>query len=554
MRLFNIRFNDFSLTRRVWAVMVINGLAMVAIMAVSGWGLFQARSSLSIVHSERMAAAEQASQLIQDFYDLRLHVLLSFQHDPQSALYSVHDHDISIHTSVLDKTQQAWRRHLQIWQAREPQGREAELLQAVVQRQNEWMAQVRATVERVHAGNFSPDSMQSFLVAGRNEGIALLDSLSNLQQYQRAMADEAVSQAEARFQQAMLLFGLVVLLVIIPGIALMFCTMRRLSRGFRRAVQAAHAISDGNLSYADQDAARDEIGVLLTQMRNMRDNLNQLIRRVVTGADTVSEAADEMAHGTQDLASRTEQQAAALEQTSAGTEELNATVHQNADNAAEVDRMAVATSQLAERGGIVTTNAVNTMEQIHQASEKIGEIVNIIDGIAFQTNILALNAAVEAARAGEAGKGFAVVAGEVRALAQRSANAAQEIKQVIQESVDGIRRGSAEVSEVGVAMSEIVESFRHMTTLIAEIANASKEQALGLQQINEAVNHMDATTQRNALLVESTLHTAERLQREASGFRSLVSAFRLDTVPGESALEASVVHPRLFLEGGRAAE
>src|SRR5690606_26720329 len=197
--------------------------------------------------------------------------------------------------------------------------REAELLQAVVQRQNEWMAQVRATVERVHAGNFSPDSMQSFLVAGRNEGIALLDSLSNLQQYQRAMADEAVSQAEARFQQAMLLFGLVVLLVIIPGIALMFCTMRRLSRGFRRAVQAAHAISDGNLSYADQDAARDEIGVLLTQMRNMRDNLNQLIRRVVTGADTVSEAADEMAHGTQDLASRTEQQAAALEQTSAGT-------------------------------------------------------------------------------------------------------------------------------------------------------------------------------------------------------------------------------------------
>jgi len=309
--------------------------------------------------------------------------------------------------------------------------------------------------------------------------------------------------------------------------------MRRLSQGFHRAVHAAQAIAAGDLSKEDNDDARDEIGRLFSQMRQMRNNLNGLIRRVVSGADAVAMAADSMAVSMQDLSSRTEQQAAALEETSAGTEQLNATVHQNADNAMEVERMALSTSSLAERGGEVTNNAVDTMLRIREASEKIGEIVNIIDGIAFQTNILALNAAVEAARAGDAGKGFAVVAGEVRALAQRSAAAAQEIKHVIQSSVDGIRHGSEQVSEAGIAMSEIVESFRHMSSLIGEIAGASREQALGLQQINEAVNHMDSTTQRNASLVEETLRTSELLQQQASAFRSLVSAFQLADEPQE---------------------
>lgn len=535
------RFNDLSLTRRVWAVMIINGLAMLAVMGVSALGLFNARSSLAIVHSERMAATEKASHMIQEFYDLRLNILLSFQHDPQSVLYSLHGHDIAAHTDVLTHTEQAWARHLADLSSRHPEGREKELTEHVAQKQSAWLEKARAAVDRVTAGDFSPDSMQAFLVAGRTEGDALLASLVELQRHQNVMANEAVSEAEARFHQALALFGLVMVLVILPGIFLMFFTMRRLSVGFRRAVSAAEAIAGGDLSHREKDDARDEIGVLISQMHSMSLSLNDLIRRIVTGADTVSKAADEVAHGTQDLSARTEQQAAALEETSAGTEELNSTVHQNADNAAEVDRMALATSQLAERGGVVTHNAVTTMEEIRQASEKIGEIVNIIDGIAFQTNILALNAAVEAARAGESGRGFAVVAGEVRALAQRSASAAQEIKQVIQESVDGIRKGSDEVAEVGVAMNEIVESFRHMTTLIGEIANASKEQALGLEQINLAVNHMDTTTQRNALLVETTLHTSEQLQREATTFRSLVATFRLAAEPVDVSPES---HPR----------
>ncbi len=527
MGLFNFRFNDLNLTRRVWAVMLVNGAAMLAIMMVSGWGLLQARSSLSIMHTERMAAAEHISALVKEFYDTRLNVLLGFQHDPQSSLYSLHGHELHLHTSVAEKNETSWKMRRDALQARQLDAHEAELLRNLSERQEAWFRKAHEAVSRLQASNFSPESMQSFLVAGRTEGDALLESLTYLEQYQSIMADQAAEAAELRFQWTLAIFALIILLVIVPGIVLMLLTMKRLSRGFDRAVAAAQAIAGGDLSHADQDAAGDEIGKLVTQMRHMRDNLNQLIRRIVSGADSIANAANEVATGTQDLSSRTVQQAAALEQTSAGTEELNSTVHQNADNAAEVDRMAISTSQLAQRGGEVTSNAVRTMQAIREASEKIGEIVNIIDGIAFQTNILALNAAVEAARAGEAGKGFAVVAGEVRALAQRSAGAAQEIKGVIQQSVDGIRKGSDEVSEAGVAMGEIVQRFRDMTTLIGEIASASKEQAIGLQQINEAVTHMDGATQRNALLVENTLRTSELLSEQASTFRVLVSTFRL---------------------------
>ncbi len=527
MQSLRVRFNDFSLTGRVWAVMIVGGLTMLMVMATAGWGLLQARSSLQILHEDRMSALEHVSGLVQEIYDTRLNVLLGFQHDPTSPLYSLHGHELNTHTSAVDKNLDSWKKRLADLQDRELDEREAALLADVTRRQQAWFQQAAEAAKRLEAGDFSPPSMQSFLVAGRTEGDHLLASLRALQQYQTDMADEAAAAAEHRFQIALIVFAITLLGVNLPGTLLMICTMRRLSRGFNRAVHAAQAIAAGDLSHADHDSAGDEIGKLITQMRQMRDNLNGLIRRIVVGADSVAHAADEVAAGTQDLASRTEQQAAALEETSAGTEELNATVHQNADNAAQVDRMALSTSQLAERGGTVTNNAVTTMEAIRQASVKIGDIVNIIDGIAFQTNILALNAAVEAARAGEAGKGFAVVAGEVRALAQRSASAAQEIKHVIQESVDGIREGSEQVAEAGVAMGEIVESFQRMKTLIAEIASASKEQAIGLEQINVAVNHMDASTQRNALLVENTLRTSEQLRQEAFTFRSLVSSFKL---------------------------
>jgi len=521
------RLNDLSFSFRVWLVMTINGLSLLLIMVTSGWGLMQARNDLSSLQTERMAAVEQTNALMQEFYDVRLNILLGFQHDPQSVLYSLHGHDLEDHTSVLTRNADMWQVRLQELQARAVDAQETSLLDTVIERQEAWLIKAQEAAQRLHAGNFTPASMQDFLVAGRTEGDALLDALTTLQQYQNAMADQAVLEAQQRFTTVIIAFGLILLLISMPSALLIALTTRRLKRGLNRAVQAAQTIANGDLSGKDQDSAQDEVGILITQMQLMRDKLNALLRDVTRGANSISDAANNVAADTQDLSARTEQQAAALEETSAATEELNSTVHQNADNVAEVNRMAESMSGLAERGGAVTSNAVTTMTTIQEASEKIGDIVNIIDSIAFQTNILALNAAVEAARAGEAGRGFAVVASEVRALAQRSATSAQEIRQIVQESVTGIHDGSKQVSDVGITMSEIVESFKQVTTLINEIAGASREQAIGLQQINEAVGHMDNTTQRNMMLVENTMKTSEVMRQQADAFRRLVSTFRL---------------------------
>ncbi len=531
MQILRFRFNDIALTRRVWAVMLVNILALLLLMAIAGWGLLQARTSLANLHEQRMAVSEHVRALIQSTYDTRQGILLGFQHDPDSALYEVHDHPVSLHIDAIKQSQQAWDNHWQSLQTHQADKNESTLIEQASAQQDRWSQEVDHAVKRMGASDFSPAVMEQFLAAGRDDADELLKTLVDLQSYQTVKADEAVSAAEQRFQSVLLVFGLFVLLIMLPGLALMVATLRRLSGGFRRAVALAQAIAQGDLSRTDRDDARDEIGTLITQMQTMRADLSSLIQRIVDGADMIADAATDVATGTQNLSERTVQQAAALEQTSAGSEELNATVHQNADNAGQVNTMAHETSDLAEQGGQVTNRAVQTMEDILNASEKIGEIVNLIDGIAFQTNILALNAAVEAARAGEAGKGFAVVAGEVQALAQRSASAALEIKQVVTETVERIREGSDEISHAGTSMTEVVDSFRRMTTLIGEIASASKEQALGLQQINEAVNHMDGATQRNAALVDDTLRTSGVLQQQAAEFRGLVSTFRLISQP-----------------------
>lgn len=533
-------FNNLSLIGRVWAVMIMIGLSMLITMGISAWGLLESRASLNTLHQDRMLASENIRTMILEQYESRLNILLGFQHDPESPLISLHGHPLSDHTSVVAQTQSTWEEHWKSLVSRDLDVKESELLNKIDAQVQAWNIKARAAVNRLDASDFSPESMQEFLVSGRNEFDTMLHSLVELQNYQSNMADLAVRQADENFNNIIILFAIFIVLLLVPGIILTAVTMRRLSSGLNQTMQSAQAIAQGDLSKSFHDNAKDELGILSSQMRTMRENLNQLIHRVVIGANSIGSAADEVAGGTHDLSARTVQQAAALEETSAGTEELNATVQQNADNAIEVDRMAKDTANLAERGGQVTNNAVVTMEEIHEASEKIGDIVNIIDGIAFQTNILALNAAVEAARAGEAGRGFAVVAGEVRALAQRSASAANEIKDVIQQTVDKIRSGSEQVSEAGVAMNEIVERFRNMTTLIGEIAGASKEQAIGLQQINQAVSEMDDATQQNSTLVDSTLRTAEEMQHQADIFRQLVSAFKLseqDAIEHEMIIE-----------------
>ena len=311
------------------------------------------------------------------------------------------------------------------------------------------------------------------------------------------------------------------------GALLAFVLTVSITRPVARALVVANTVAAGDLTSVIVIDSRDEMGQLLEALKRMNDGLAETVSTVRSGTDNIAMSASEVAAGSMDLSARTEQQASSLEETASSMEELTSTVKQNADNARQAHKLAESASLIAHRGGDVITRVVATMEQINQSSDKIGDIIGVIDGIAFQTNILALNAAVEAARAGEQGRGFAVVATEVRNLAQRSAAAAREIKGLIDVSSSTVASGSALVNQAGDTMTELVDSVRRVTDIVSEITAASVEQHAGLEQINQAVTEMDDVTQQNAALVEQSAAAAAAMQSQSQQLAQVVSAFKL---------------------------
>jgi methyl-accepting chemotaxis protein len=328
---------------------------------------------------------------------------------------------------------------------------------------------------------------------------------------------------------------MLVLLAIAAGAGL--AAAWTISRGLLRqlggqpdyAAQIAGAIASGDLS-VPIETRLDDRSSLLYAMKGMRDSLVNIVSQVRAGTLTIANASTEITAGNQDLAVRSERQAGTLEETASSMEELTGTVRQNADNARQANALAESASNVAQRGGAVVAQVVQTMASINASSKQIAEIIGVIDGIAFQTNILALNAAVEAARAGEQGRGFAVVAGEVRNLAQRSAAAAKEIKGLIGDSVAKVDDGAKLVDEAGSTMEEILTSVKRVTDIMAEISLASQEQSAGIEQVNQAIGQMDEATQQNATLVEQAGSAASALQEEAENLARLVSIFKLDAL------------------------
>ncbi len=335
-------------------------------------------------------------------------------------------------------------------------------------------------------------------------------------------------EAEAVVNKAEAMVAILGLIVLAAGGVLAWLLSRSITRPLSQAVEAARVVASGDLRHKITVDSEDEIGQLLSALKEMNASLVQSVSQVRMRVDTIATASSQIASGNQDLSSRTEEQASSLEETAASMEELTSTVKQNADNARQANQLAVSASNVAVRGGSVVSQVVDTMGSINASSRKIVDIIGVIDGIAFQTNILALNAAVEAARAGEQGRGFAVVAAEVRNLAQRSAAAAKEIKTLIGDSVDKVEEGSKQVAEAGKTMDEIVDSVKRVTDIMAEITAASQEQTSGIEQINQAITQMDQVTQQNAALVEEAAAAAASLQEQASGLSQAVSVFRLD--------------------------
>jgi len=385
------------------------------------------------------------------------------------------------------------------------------------------------------------DAMIKHIEAGEaDEARALLgEELSPLlMRLKRATAEQTALQVEIANQAAleaaatyrstsMLMWGLGGVALLLSLLAAWWIT-RSITRPLAQALTVANTVAAGDLTSRIDVATRDETGQLLQALKTMNENLARTVGTVRVGTDTIAVAAAQVAVGSQDLSSRTEQQAASLEEAASSMEELTATVRQNADNARQANAMAAVASSTAARGGEVISQVVGTMDQINASSNKITDIIGVIDGIAFQTNILALNAAVEAARAGEQGRGFAVVAGEVRNLAQRSAAAAREIKGLIGDSSGKVAEGSKLVAQAGDTMREIVDSVRRVTDIMTEISAAGVEQTAGIEQINQAVAQMDEGTQQNAALVEEAAAAATSMREQSARLAQAVAVFQID--------------------------
>jgi methyl-accepting chemotaxis protein len=505
--------------------LLMGGFMSALLVVLAGLGLYGMRAgnlSLKSVYEDRTVPTSQLGQIENMLLTNRLAVAVAIG-TPTPEVIESNAATIDANIAGISKL---WDAYI----ATPKSAREAELIKAVtVDRQRFVQEGLKPAITALRGNDVGAAQM----VVEQKIRPLYLPFKAGIEALIQLQVDEVQAEyqaAEARY----LLISQVALVIFVVGMVISgfynFMLIRSISRQLGaepgQAAHVAHGVGAGDLSLTIA-LRRGDTTSLMAQLKSMQDSLTQVVTRVRRGSESLATASAEIAQGNMDLSARTEAQASALEQTAASMEQLSSTVKQNAESAAQANQLARNASTVAVHGGEVVAQVVQTMRGINESSRKISDIISVIDGIAFQTNILALNAAVEAARAGEQGRGFAVVASEVRSLAGRSADAAKEIKSLINASVERVEHGTALVDQAGATMSEVVSSIARVTDIMGEISAASKEQSLGVQQVGEAVTQMDQVTQQNAALVEEMAAAASNLKSQALELVHTVAVFKL---------------------------
>ncbi|RJG15079.1 methyl-accepting chemotaxis protein [Massilia cavernae] len=473
----------------------------------------------------------------------RSQILQTLQHNPVMEWSKLHDHPTSIHSKIISETNseinQVWTQY--VANIRSPEEK---------QLADDWYTKsgrlgvdgIAAASEAVQAGKWNDAQLVLIRVINptyRKSDVALRTLSDFLEK--RAQTGGAAVNANIK-DTGYLMIGVLVLGALLAA-AVGTLLVRGITAPLNQSIEIARRVAKGDLSGHIDVPSTNEFGQLLQALKDMNSSLSNIVHNVRTATDTIGTASSQIASGNLDLSSRTEEQASSLEETASSMEQLTGTVKQNGDNARQANQLALSASEVAVKGGSVVSEVVDTMKSINESAKKVVDIIGVIDGIAFQTNILALNAAVEAARAGEQGRGFAVVASEVRNLAQRSAAAAKEIKMLIGDSVEKVDVGARLVDQAGATMEEIVASVKRVTDIMGEIASASQEQSAGIEQVNQAVSQMDQMTQQNATLVEQAAAAAESLEDQARNLGQVVSVFKLaDQKPAAAPSALKMIH------------
>ncbi len=511
-------FKDTTIKFRMMFVLSMLTLLMIGVGSFGLYSYYDSNERLRLLHENRTMPLTYLGTILDRWYMVRLNGLDSVTKKDVNNARAKSDQSMVL----IKEIEELWTKYLPTIVTEE----EAMLSRNLTDQTKDYIEALKLTYQFSMAGDFEAAAHN----AANNGGpkfAALRTTVFKLLDLQGVDGSKEYAIAQSTFERISM--SLIAVMIVGAMLASIFglLLLRSIINPLSEAVEIANRVASGDLTNRIEVNSTNETGRLMQALKTMNDNLVDLIGKVRMSTESISTATGEIASGNTDLSQRTEEQASSLEETASSMEELTSTVRQNADNARQANQLAAGASEVAVKGGTVVGQVVQTMSSINDSSKKIVEIIGVIDGIAFQTNILALNAAVEAARAGEQGRGFAVVATEVRTLAQRSAAAAKEIKELINDSVTKVEEGTRLVDEAGSTMDEIVSAVKRVTDIMSEISAASQEQSSGIEQVNQAVTQMDEATQQNAALVEEAAAAAESMKEQAHALSQAVTVFKL---------------------------